>query len=159
MKLATLSAALILAGGFASAAQAQTPLPMHPTMTAQEKANLQLVRNWWREVIQAHHVELIDEYADPNMKQHNPNAGDGTAVLKQIFGRMQPVTPIPAKLPQEPEIQLAQGDIVLMVWGHDAKDPKDPSKTYHYTSFDGFRIANGKIVEHWDSAMKSGGEG
>lgn len=124
-------------------------------MTAREKANLKLVRDWWREVLEARHVELIDKYADPNMLQHNPNFENGTAALKRLFGRGTPVNPIPATLHAEPELQLSQGDIVMLVWGHDAKDPADPTKMYHYTSFDAFRIANGKIVEHWDSAMKN----
>ena len=150
-------ALLVLCNGLLAA---QT-LPAKSNMTAQEKANLKLILDWWREVLQARHIELIDKYADPNMIQHNPNFPNGTAALKQAFGRGTPVNPIPATLATPPEIALAQGDIVLLVWGHDAKDPADPSKMYHYTSFDGFRIANGKIVEHWDAAQKNapGGRG
>src|SRR5215471_9867869 len=136
-------------------AQNKTPLPTNANMTAQEKKNLQLVLDWWREVLQARHVELVDKYADSNLIQHNPNFGNGTAVLKQLFGQRGAVNPIPPTLTTLPEIQLSQGNIVLLVWGHDAPDPADPSKMYHYTSFDGFRIENNKIVEHWDSAMKN----
>ena len=151
------TAAIVLLFVCASAllAQSKAPLPTKANMTAQEKKNLQLVLDWWREVIQARHVELIDKYADPNLIQHNPNFGNGTAALKQLFGQRGAVNPIPATLATPPEIQLSQGDIVLLVWGHDVPDPANPSKMYHYTSFDGFRIENNKIVEHWDSAMKN----
>ena len=151
------TAAIVLLFMFTSTlfAQSKTPLPTKANMTAQEKKNLQLVLDWWREVLQARHVELIDKYADPNLIQHNPNFGNGTATLKQLFGQRGAVNPIPATLTTLPEIQLSQGDIVLLVWGHDVPDPANPSKMYHYTSFDGFRIENNKIVEHWDSAMKN----
>ena len=33
-------------------------------------------------------------------------------------------------------------------------DPADSSKKYTTTWFDMFRIENGKIVEHWDSAAR-----
>src|SRR5262249_17465339 len=68
-------------------AQNKTPLPTNANMTAQEKKNLQLVLDWWREVLQARHVELVDKYADRNLIQHNPNFGNGTVVLKQLFGQ------------------------------------------------------------------------
>jgi len=76
-------------------AQNKTPLPTNAKMTAQEKKNLQLVLDWWREVLQARHVELVDKYADSNLIQHNPNFGNGTAVLKQLFGQRGAVNPIP----------------------------------------------------------------
>src|SRR5262245_59980634 len=152
-----LTAATMMIVVFAATAfsQTKTPLPTNGNMTAQEKKNLQFVLDWWREVIQARHVELIDKYAEPNLIQHNPNFGNGTAALKQLFGQRGAVNPIPPTLMTLPEIQLSQGNIVLLVWGHDVPDPSDPSKMYHYTSFDGFRIENNKIVEHWDSAMKN----
>ena len=133
---------------------AQT-LPLQSNMSDQEKANLQLILDWWREVLQARHVELIDQYADPNLIQHNPNFPQGTDALKQAFGRSTPVNPIPATLEEEPAIAMAQGDIVLLVWGHEAEDPADPSRTYYYNTFDGFRIEDNKIVEHWDAATKN----
>jgi predicted SnoaL-like aldol condensation-catalyzing enzyme len=44
----------------------------------------------------------------------------------------------------------------VLIWEREAKDPADPSKMYKYNDFDLFRIANGKIVEHWDGATKTG---
>jgi predicted SnoaL-like aldol condensation-catalyzing enzyme len=47
----------------------------------------------------------------------------------------------------------------MIVFDHEGKDPADPSKTYHYNSFDAFRIKDHKIVEHWDGAQKAGTRG
>ncbi len=123
-------------------------------MTKQEEANLKLVEDWWRTVLVAHHIDQMPKFADENMIQHNPNAPNGLEALRKIFGS-RPVTAIPASITPPPAIELSQGDIVLIVFDHEAKDPADPSKTYHYNSFDAFRIKNGKIVEHWDGAQKA----
>jgi predicted SnoaL-like aldol condensation-catalyzing enzyme len=123
-------------------------------MTKQEEANLKLVEDWWKTVLVAHHIDQMPKFADENMIQHNPNAPNGLDALRKLFGN-RPVTDIPASITPPPAIELSQGDIVLIVFDHEAKDPADPSKTYHYNSFDGFRIKNGKIVEHWDGAQKA----
>ena len=123
-------------------------------MTPQEQANLKLVEEWWRTVLVAHHVDMMTKFADENMIQHNPNATNGLAALRNFLGS-RPPTAIPDKITPPPALELSQGDIVLIVFDHEAKDPTDPSKTYHYNSFDGFRIKGGKIVEHWDGAQKA----
>ena len=51
-------------------------------------------------------------------------------------------------------VQGAKGDYVWLIWETEQKDPRDPSKTYHANSFDVLRIQNGKVQEHWDSALK-----
>jgi predicted SnoaL-like aldol condensation-catalyzing enzyme len=153
MKRIAAAAALPLVIGTVTMAVAQ--LPTKSSMNAQEQANLMLVLDWWREVIQARHVELIDKYAWPDMIQHNPNFPQGTAALKERFGATKPVNPIPATLATPPKLALSQGDIVILVWGHTAPDPADRSTTYEYDSFDAFRIERGRIKEHWDAAQKT----
>ena len=49
---------------------------------------------------------------------------------------------------------VAEGDRVVLAFKSVNKDPKDPSKTYVTTSFEMLRVENGKVAEHWDSALK-----
>jgi len=141
---------LMLTGPAPVAAQSKSP-------TAQEKANLTLVLNWWREVINARHVELAPKYAHEDMIQHNPNFPSGLEPLRKAFGARGPVNPIPATLSPAatPAVSFAKGDYVALIFEREAADPTDPSKMYKYNSFDLFRIEGGKIKEHWDGAMKN----
>lgn len=144
-------------GSLALAAMVCVPLQAQTIkgkMTKQEQANLKLVEDWWRTVLVAHHIDEMTKFADENMIQHNPTAPNGLEPLRKIFGS-RPRTEIPASITPPPAIELSQGDIVMIVFNHEAKDPTDPSKTYTYNSFDAFRIKNGKIVEHWDGAQKA----
>ena len=50
---------------------------------------------------------------------------------------------------------IAEGDLVNMSFVQEYPDPADSTKKYTTTWFDTFRIQNGKIVEHWDSALKN----
>lgn len=49
---------------------------------------------------------------------------------------------------------VAERDTVVLGFVREYADPKDISRKYTTTWFDMFRIENGKIVEHWDSALK-----
>src|SRR5258708_15688384 len=52
---------------------------------------------------------------------------------------------------------LLAGDFVWLIFEHQAKDPRDSSKTHHFDSFEIIRIQNGKVQEHWDSEKKRPG--
>src|ERR1019366_10680890 len=122
----------LIAGSFILAALVSTPLMAqvnNAKMTKQEAANLKLVEEWWRTVLVAHHIDQMTKFADENMIQHNPTAPNGLAPLLKIFGSRPPIA-IPATIPPPPALEVAQGDIVIFVFDHEAKDPADPSKTY-----------------------------
>ena len=132
---------------------------MAPT-TALEKKNLDMVLTWWREVLDGGHLELAPNFQAEDYIQHNPNVPTGRAGFVQFFGKFaKPKNPIPATLTNPPVVTGAKGDYVWLIFEHEDKDPRDPSKTYHYNSFDVLRIQNGKVQEHWDSAQKMPGTG
>jgi predicted SnoaL-like aldol condensation-catalyzing enzyme len=132
--------------------------PQVAPMSAMEAANLDRVLTWWRKVIQARHTELAAEYQAEDYIQHNPNIPTGRAAFVKFFSSHgSPIDPIPDKLSPAPVVSGAKGDFVWLVFEHEAKDPRDPSRTYRFNSFDLLRIENGKIQEHWDSAKKMPG--
>jgi len=122
------------------------------TMTAQEQANLKLVQDWWRDVIQSGHVELAEKYQAEDYIQHNPGISTGRAAFVQIFGR-RPPREIPATMTPAPAITFAKGPYVVFVWEREAKDPSGAA--YKFNFFDVVRVENGKVQEHWDSVFKN----
>jgi predicted SnoaL-like aldol condensation-catalyzing enzyme len=49
---------------------------------------------------------------------------------------------------------MAEGNLVMVATVSYAPDPAAPGNKYAGTHFDMFRIAGGKIAEHWDSVAK-----
>ena len=134
--------------------------PQTAPMTAQAEKNLDMVLTWWREVLDGGHVELAPKYQAEDYIQHNPNVPTGRTGFVSFFSKIrQPKNPIPSALSNPPVVKGAKGDYVWLIFEHEDKDPRDPSKTYHYNSFDVLRIQNGKVQEHWDSAQKMPGTG
>jgi len=129
-------------------------------MNAQEKKNLELVLDWWREVIYAGHLELAPKYQAENYIQHNPSVPTGRAGFVEFFKKFaKPMNPIPAKMANPPVVAGAKGDFVWLIFEQEKKHPKDPSKMYFDNSLEVLRIENGKVQEHWDSQMKMKGSG
>ncbi len=125
------------------------------TMTAAEQANLRFVLDWWREVLEARHLDLTPKYMAENYIQHNINVQTGRAGFVKFFSALGPaVNPIPAKLQNPPVISFAKGDYVVLIFEREAKDPANPSRTYKYNTYDMLRMENGKVQEHWDWAVK-----
>src|SRR5689334_265380 len=64
-----------------------------PAMNGKEKKNLDMVLNWWREVIQGGHMELSSKYQAEDYIQHNPNLPTGRAAFVNFFQNVVKVTP------------------------------------------------------------------
>jgi predicted SnoaL-like aldol condensation-catalyzing enzyme len=120
-------------------------------------ANKQVAYHIVRDLLEANHWELADQYLTERYIQHNPLADSGRAGVVKFFTevlKLKP-TPIPAKLQKYKVVAvLAQGDLVTVVFVRDMVDAKDPSKNYTTTWFDMWRIKDGKADEHWDPATR-----
>jgi len=152
---------VILAGILLSsgAMTAQIPPKPHPNQhelleseNEQLEQNKKLVYNFWRKVVEARHLDLAKEYMKEDYIQHNPNAETGRQAFIDFFSRFGEPQPIQQEI-QWPLINIvAEGDIVVLSFAREFPVPEDTSKTYTTTWFDMFRIEDGKIAEHWDSA-------
>ena len=117
-------------------------------------ANKRLVYDFWREILEGGHLELIDKYMAESYIQHNPAVGTGRAAFVELFTKLLKPKPISATI-QGPLVSLvAEGDRVIISFVQEVPDPKNPGKTYTTTWFDMFRIENGKLAEHWDPSPK-----
>jgi predicted SnoaL-like aldol condensation-catalyzing enzyme len=71
-------------------------------------------------------------------RQHNPQIPNGTAAIKALLGKL------PADFKYEPGLVVAAGDYVTIHGRYIGWGPKP------MVAVDIFRVANGKIAEHWD---------
>ena len=160
IKSKILAAAIVIALGFP--AFAQTPVTGnadHAVLLASSDpklaANKRLVYDFWREVFESGQVASVEKYVVDSYIQHNPNVPNGRAALVGFISRRQA-----APLPVEDRVKaplvsiVAERDMVMLGFVREYADPKDASRKYTTTWFDMFRIENGKIVEHWDSALR-----
>jgi predicted SnoaL-like aldol condensation-catalyzing enzyme len=134
-----------------------TAAQISPAMTPQERANLDMVLEWWRIVIQGGHMDLTANYQAEDYIQHNPNLPTGRAAFVNYFQNVigvKPAETIPAWLNPAPVVAAAKGDFVMLIFEREAPHPTEPGKTYFSNSFEILRIENGKIQEHWDSVKR-----
>ena len=135
-------------------------IPQVAPMTPQEKQNLDMVLQWWREVVYAGHVELAPKYMAENLIEHSPNISTGRAAFVASVSKLRkPMSPMPAKVDNPPVVMAAKGDYVWFIIETEERDPKDASRTYYSDVMQLVRLENGKIQEHWDSVRKSPGTG
>jgi predicted SnoaL-like aldol condensation-catalyzing enzyme len=117
-------------------------------------ANKRLVYDFWREVLEAGHMELAEKYMTESYIQHNPNVPTGRAAFVEVFSKLGKPKPIEPMV-QAPLVAIvAEGNLVVLSFVSKHKDPKDATKTYTTTWFDMFRVEGGKIAEHWDPDTK-----
>ena len=64
-------------------------------------ANKKLVFDFWREVLEARHLDLADKYMRPDYMQHNPNAQTGIEGFKAYFSKLGGPLPIEPKIKRD----------------------------------------------------------
>lgn len=107
-------------------------------------ANKQLVFDAWRNIHDAGRTDQAGTYFAPGFIEHDPTAEAQAAQPLEPYLR----APIVA--------MVAQGDLVVLVTAREHPHPARQGETYTTTWFDMFRIADGKIAEHWNCALKPG---
>jgi predicted SnoaL-like aldol condensation-catalyzing enzyme len=141
---------------FAQAGAYQIPSQKDMLYSADSKlaANKKLVYDFWREVLEAGHLEKAPEFMTETYIQHNPNVPTGRQGFIDFFSKFRKPVPI-ADTIKGPLIDIvAENNMVVLVFKRQLPDPKDPAKKYITTSFDMLRIEGNLIAEHWDSATK-----
>ncbi|WP_120521134.1 nuclear transport factor 2 family protein [Arthrobacter celericrescens] len=101
--------------------------------------NKDLVQKAGKELFIDRDPSAIDRWWAADYRQHSAMAGDGPGALREL------VANVPGDFRFEPVRILADGDLVAV------------HSTYHgfgpvpLVAFDIFRIADGKLAEHWDA--------
>jgi predicted SnoaL-like aldol condensation-catalyzing enzyme len=134
-----------------SLADQKTLLQSNDPKLAQNK---KLVYDMWREVLEGGHLELAEKYLAETYMQHNPSVSTGRKGFVDFFSRFAKPQPIVDTIKAQVVAIVAEGDLVTLSFVRELPDPESPTKKYTTTWFDMFRIENGKIAEHWDSAEK-----
>ena len=116
-------------------------------------ANKKAAYDFFRIVLRGRHLDQAEKFMLDSYIQHNPNADTGIKGFKEYFTKLGGPVAIPETLPGLVAIQ-AEGDYVTLSFVREYDDPAAKGKKYTTTWFDMFRFENGKIAEHWDSALK-----
>jgi predicted SnoaL-like aldol condensation-catalyzing enzyme len=117
--------------------------------------NKKFVYDFWRSVLEAGHLELAPQYMTETYIQHNPNVPTGRQGFIDFFSKFKKPQPIVDTIRGPLIAIVAEGNRVVLSFKQVLRDPQDTSKRYTTTSFEMLRIENGKIAEHWDSALKN----
>ncbi len=81
---------------------------------------------------------IVDRLFSPDYRQHNPQIPNGPAAIKDLLGNLS------RDFKYEPGLVMADGDYVSIHGRYTGWGPKP------MIAVDIFRVANGKIAEHWD---------
>ena len=114
--------------------------PTEATDLDRTEDNRDLVRSFVEEVLVSGRLDELDRYIDSDMyTEHNPHMSDGLPALREALS-----TNDRERRYDRIHRLLAEGSFVLCVCeGFLGKE--------HVSFYDLFRVADGRIVEHWDT--------
>src|SRR5262245_39670094 len=102
-------------------------------------ANKQVALHIVRDLLECNHWDEADKWLTPEYIQHNPLVVSGRDPVVKFFSS-RPKKPIPEKMQTKVVAVIADGDLVMVAFPRELKDPKDPTRTYTTTWFDMWRI-------------------
>jgi predicted SnoaL-like aldol condensation-catalyzing enzyme len=131
----------VLAG--VSASHAQGPAQQ---ATAQEKRNVAVVRDFWREVHQQFHGDVVPKYLAPAYVEHNNGGVNGSAHMAQMFGHPPPAA---RQMKTVSQTVYARGPFVLLHQHRLIPDRAHPDGTIDLDMIEMLRVSDGLLQEHW----------
>ena len=108
------------------------------TTSNSTEANKALVLEGIKGVFIERDPAVIDRLFSPDYRQHNPQIPNGPAAIKALLGNLS------RDFKYEPGLVMADGDYVSIHGRYTGWGPKP------MIAVDIFRVAGGKIAEHWD---------
>jgi predicted SnoaL-like aldol condensation-catalyzing enzyme len=137
--------------GAAGAAQYALLEAADPTLAR----NKRLVFDAWRQLFDAGREELVELYLAEDYVEHNPNGASDRAGARAWLASIED-RPIATAIDHELVATIAERDLVVLVQKLTLPNPWRAGDSYTTTQVDMFRIADGRIAEHWDAAVKPG---
>jgi predicted SnoaL-like aldol condensation-catalyzing enzyme len=117
--------------------------PTESTDLGRAGDNREIVRSFVNDVIINGTVGKLEQYVDEYYTEHNPRIGDGLSTLHAVLSDPASTQGNTRKYDRMHRI-LAEGNFVLTV-------SEGSVNGIHSSFFDLFRVAHGKIAEHWDT--------
>lgn len=108
------------------------------TPTNATEANKTLVLEGIKGAFIERDPRVVDRLFSADYRQHNPQIPNGPAAIKAFLGTL------PRDFKYEPGLVMADGDYVSIHGRYTGLGPKP------MIVVDIFRVAHGKIAEHWD---------
>jgi predicted SnoaL-like aldol condensation-catalyzing enzyme len=143
VSIATVFGCSVLA--MASAAHAQSPGPGQQE-TTQERKNVAVVREFWREVHQEFHGDVAPKYLADDYVEHNNGGINGSARMAQFFGHAPPAM---RRMKTVSQTVYAGGPFVLLHQHRVVPDASHPGQTVDTDMVEMVRVYDGLLQEHW----------